>query len=94
MALMRILAENIPLLAIELLRRKGHDVLAIAESAPSICDEDVMFLAEDEGRILLTFDKDFGEPGLQFQDGCRGIGFKMRLARPFRCCGTGTNSFA
>jgi predicted nuclease of predicted toxin-antitoxin system len=59
---MRLLAdENIPLLAIELLRRKGHDVLAIAESAPSICDEDVLLLAEDEGRILLTFDKDFGE---------------------------------
>jgi predicted nuclease of predicted toxin-antitoxin system len=62
MALMRLLAdENIPLLAIELLRRKGHDVLAIAESTPSICDENVMILAEDEGRILLTFDKDFGE---------------------------------
>jgi predicted nuclease of predicted toxin-antitoxin system len=59
---MRLLAdENIPLLAIEQLRRKGHDVLAISESAPSICDEDVMLLAENEGRILLTFDKDFGE---------------------------------
>ena len=59
---MRLLAdENIPLLAIELLRRKGHDVLAIAESAPSICDEEVMLLAQDEERILLTFDKDFGE---------------------------------
>ena len=59
---MRLLAdENIPVLAIEQLRRKGHDVLAIAESTPSICDENVMLLAEDEGRILLTFDKDFGE---------------------------------
>ena len=59
---MRLLAdENIPLLAIGLLRRKGHDVLAISESTPSICDEEVMLLAEDEERILLTFDKDFGE---------------------------------
>ncbi len=41
-------------MAIELLRRKGHDVLAISESTPSICDEEVMLLAEDEGRILLT----------------------------------------
>ncbi len=48
-------------MAIERLRRKGHDVRAISESAPSICDEDVMFLAENEARILLTFDKDFGE---------------------------------
>jgi predicted nuclease of predicted toxin-antitoxin system len=62
MALMRLLAdENMPLLAIELLRRRGGDVLAIAESTPSICDDDFMFLAEDEGHILLTFDKDFGE---------------------------------
>lgn len=59
---MRLLAdENIPIQAIEMLRKKGHDVLAISESAPSICDENVMLLAEGEGRILLTFDKDFGE---------------------------------
>lgn len=59
---MRLLAdENIPLLAIDLLRRKGRDVMAISECAPSVCDEDVMDLAENEGRILLTFDKDFGE---------------------------------
>jgi predicted nuclease of predicted toxin-antitoxin system len=31
------------------------------KSTPSICDKEVMLLAEDEGRILLTFDKDFGE---------------------------------
>lgn len=54
---MRLLAdENIPIQAIEMLRKKGHDVLAISESAPSICDENVMLLAEGEGRILLTFD--------------------------------------
>jgi len=59
---MRLLAdENIPRRAIERLRRKGHDVLAICESAPRTLDEDVMQLAEKEGRILLTFDKDFGE---------------------------------
>lgn len=26
-----------------------------------LADENIMFLAEDEGRVLLTFDKDFGE---------------------------------
>ena len=47
---MRLLAdENIPYLAIELLRRKGHDVLAIAESTPSICDENVMLLRRMKG---------------------------------------------
>jgi predicted nuclease of predicted toxin-antitoxin system len=59
---MRLLAdENIPLAAIDLLRKRGHDVLAVSEIAPSICDEDVLLMAKDEGRILLTFDKDFGE---------------------------------
>jgi len=44
---MRLLAdENIPALTLERLRGRGHDVLAIAE-----CEQ----------RILLTFDKDFGE---------------------------------
>jgi predicted nuclease of predicted toxin-antitoxin system len=62
---MRLLAdENIPLAAIELLRRRGHDVWAVSEIAPSICDEDVLLMAKDEGRILLIFDKDFGELAL------------------------------
>ena len=39
---MRLLAdENIPLKAIELLRKKGHDVLSISECEPRACDEDV-----------------------------------------------------
>lgn len=59
---MRLLAdENIPMRAVELLRSMGHDVQSISEIAPSICDKNIMALAEDEKRILLTFDKDFGE---------------------------------
>jgi predicted nuclease of predicted toxin-antitoxin system len=59
---MRLLAdENVPLKAIELLRKMGYDVLSISESTPQACDRDIMMLAEEEGRILLTFDKDFGE---------------------------------
>ena len=62
MALMRLLAdENVPLKAIELLRKMGYDVLSVSESTPQACDRDIMMLAEEEGRILLTFDKDFGE---------------------------------
>jgi len=59
---MRLLAnENIPALTLERLRGRGHDVLSISESAASICDKDVLAIAEGEQRILLTFDKDFGE---------------------------------
>jgi predicted nuclease of predicted toxin-antitoxin system len=59
---MRLLAnENIPLSAVEALRACGHDVLWIREKAPGSTDIEVMALAHREARILVTFDKDFGE---------------------------------
>lgn len=59
---MRLLAnENIPRLAIDALRAAGHDVAWISERSPSVADDDVLALAVKESRILLTFDKDFGE---------------------------------
>ena len=59
---MRLLAnENIPLSAVEALRSCGHDVMWIREKAPGISDIEVMRLGHLEERILITFDKDFGE---------------------------------
>lgn len=59
---MRLLAnENIPLSAVEALRRCGHDVLWIREKSPGISDIEVMEIGHREKRILFTFDKDFGE---------------------------------
>ena len=59
---MQILAdENIPLSAVQGLRDSGHDVLWIRESSPGIADPEVMQIAVDEQRIIVTFDKDFGE---------------------------------
>jgi predicted nuclease of predicted toxin-antitoxin system len=49
------------------LRRNGHDVLWIRESAPGATDEDVLVRAHGESRLLITFDKDFGQ--LVFQRG-------------------------
>jgi predicted nuclease of predicted toxin-antitoxin system len=43
------------------LRDDGHDVLAVAEMAPSITDETVLAQANHRGDLLLTVDKDFGE---------------------------------
>ena len=43
------------------LRADGHDVLSIAEAAPGSSDSQVLQLAQKQGRVLLTFDKDFGE---------------------------------
>ena len=62
---MRLLAdENIPVASVDLLRKRGHDVLSISEMMPSASDEDVLLLAKRERSILLTFDKDFGELAL------------------------------
>ena len=53
--------ENIPLPSIGILRNEGYDVLSIAESFAGIKDVDVIDIASAEGRIILTFDKDYGE---------------------------------
>lgn len=43
------------------LRKEGHDVLYIFETAPGVPDEVVLEQAYREKRLLLTEDKDFGE---------------------------------
>ncbi|WP_159726637.1 DUF5615 family PIN-like protein [Methylosinus sp. Ce-a6] len=59
---MRFLAdENFPGAAVSALRAAGHDVSWVSERSPGAKDTDVLVMAEDEERILLTFDKDFGE---------------------------------
>jgi predicted nuclease of predicted toxin-antitoxin system len=59
---MRLLAnENFPLDAVERLRRGGVDVAWIREIGPGMKDEQVLAMAVTESRILVTFDKDFGE---------------------------------
>lgn len=53
--------ENFPLDAVEALRQDGHDVVWVRVNCPGISDVEVLSLAQAESRILLTFDKDFGE---------------------------------
>ena len=43
------------------LRELGYDISAIAEDSPSIKDTQVLQKANQEKRILLTNDKDFGD---------------------------------
>src|SRR5271165_3545449 len=59
---MRFLAdENFPGDAVTALRTAGHDVLWIRTDAPGITDQDVLSRSLRDARVLLTFDKDFGE---------------------------------
>lgn len=66
---MRILAnENIPEDAVVALRERGHDVAWVRTDAPGSSDIKVLECAQREERIVITFDKDFGE-----------LAFRMRI---------------
>jgi len=70
---MRILAdEDFPGLAVTALRHRGHDVVWVGDHYPGAGDAELLDVAEKENRILLTFDKDFGD-----------IAFRRRL--PITC---------
>jgi predicted nuclease of predicted toxin-antitoxin system len=53
--------ENIPQAAIEKLRNAGFDVVSVSENFPSVKDEAVILFASMENRIIITFDRDYGE---------------------------------
>lgn len=60
--MLRLLAnENFPGDAVAALREAGHDVVWIRTTAPGSSDPQVLAGAQAENRILVTFDKDFGE---------------------------------
>ena len=47
--------------SIRLLRDAGHDVTWIRADAPGAVNVDVLALARREDRVLLTFDRDYGD---------------------------------
>jgi len=53
--------ECVPAPLVALLRSDGHDLLSVAEVAAAMSDADVVALALQEKRLLLTEDKDFGD---------------------------------
>jgi predicted nuclease of predicted toxin-antitoxin system len=64
---MRILAnENVAGEAVKVLRERGHDVAWVREDAPGSSDAVVLSRAQTEDRIVVTFDKDFGELAFGF----------------------------
>ncbi len=65
---MRFLAnENFPADAVSAMRDQGHDVAWIRTESPGISDTEVLDRAQRENRILITFDKDFGELAFRFK---------------------------
>lgn len=43
------------------LTANGYDVKLITAINPSMSDSDILFIAENESRMVITMDKDFGE---------------------------------
>lgn len=82
---MRVLAnENFPREAVEALRSQGHDVAWIREDAPGCTDRQVMERARAEARLIVTFDKDFGELAFRggLQSPCGVVLFRIALRTP------------
>jgi hypothetical protein len=76
--------ENFPGDAVSALRAAGHDCIWVRTVAPGARDPDVLAHAMRDNRILLTFDKDFGE--LAYRSGlpatCGVVLFRMPMPLP------------
>ena len=59
--------ESVDRPVVERLRQDSHDVVYVAELAPSITDDEVLREANGRSAVLVTADKDFGE--LVFRQG-------------------------
>ena len=64
--------------------RKGFDVAWITEEASGASDDEVLASCSAEGRVLLTFDKDFGELAFRrrLPATCGVILFRIRSQNP------------
>jgi predicted nuclease of predicted toxin-antitoxin system len=81
---MRFLAhENFPGAAVSALTAEGHDVAWVRTAMPGATDAEVLAWAVRENRILLTFDKDFGELAGRSQLGsaCGVVLFRIPVPR-------------
>ena len=71
--------ENVDAQIVTALRGAGHEVVYVAELVPGISDEHVLELANREGCLLLTEDKDFGELVFRMRRQSQGV-ILIRLA--------------
>jgi predicted nuclease of predicted toxin-antitoxin system len=83
---MRFLAnENFPLESVRSLRAAGHDVAAVIEDSPGAKDHEVLARAAREERIILTFDRDYGELIYRLKHPAPAGIIYLRFAPSWRC---------
>ena len=63
--------ENVPTASVAMLKAAGHDIQHVGEVCPGEPDADILELARRQGRIVVTFDRDYGE-----------MVFRLRKPRP------------
>ena len=85
---MKLLAdENFPRPVVEALGKQGHDVLWARLACAGWRDADLLDLAETEGRVVLTLDKDFCQIAWQRRQPLQRSGvilFRVHPATPGR----------
>lgn len=81
---MRFLAdENFPRAVVAALEEAGYDIVSVRLATPGATDAAVLETAKRESRILLTFDKDFGELAAHsaLPSGCGVLLFRVPAPR-------------
>mgnify|MGYP001062318043 CR=1 FL=1 len=53
--------ENIPKRTVQTLKQRGIDISSVLDSSHGLSDRALIKLANRENRVIVTFDKDFGE---------------------------------
>ena len=59
--------ENVSASVVQELRSRGHDVLAVKESLRGATDTAILARAQQESRLVITQDKDFGELAFRYR---------------------------
>ena len=82
---MRIIAnENIAASVIRELRARGHDVFSVKEAMRGKDDDVILARVQNEGRLVITHDKDFGELAFRakLHASCGIVLFRLTGASP------------
>jgi predicted nuclease of predicted toxin-antitoxin system len=71
---MKFLADaHISVEMVGMIRELGHDCLGSSVIPPRMQDVDVLRMAADDGRVVVTSDKDFGELVIIHRIACPGV---------------------
>ncbi|MCI0650590.1 MAG: DUF5615 family PIN-like protein [Planctomycetes bacterium] len=76
--------ENFPLAVVNMLRDRGEDVVWVGDDMRAATDTQVLARAQQDARIVLTFDKDFGELAFrsELSATCGVVLFRLTGASP------------